>query len=328
MTNKVIQLEKEDNFSIENIADKIKKNVWHKTINEDLLSYMQETTLEKYDIRDSTRYQSRSKTIDYEFIDRQVNKLINTGDKSYIEKPTLVYFEKETTLKFDVGDITYPSLSKIVIGGNHTIAILVRSGYYEHECNIISYDEYIKTHHNLMKLSNHLNLSYFEKQPLEDGSIRWEFRLLMDECREKTGTHKPTQEQQHEFIKTYPQVTQNTLNQLMSYHDEGGRGVPQKEYSDAELKEKEKYYRGIWPDHAVLIKSLSNYQNNVFGFIVNKMFEQQTYKIVLVLHSNRKRHDGLIATENDQQKVKDYIIKRMKFVNSAIDLVVTFLPNN
>lgn len=328
MTNTVVQFEQENIFSIENIAYKIKDNSWHKTIKVNLRDFMQETVLGQYDVKDSTRYQSRTKTIDYDFIDRQVNKITNTGDLSHIQKPTLIYFNTDTTLKFDTGDITYPPLKKLVIGGNHTIAILVRAGIYEYECNLINYEEYIKTHYNLMKLANQLNLSPFEQQPLEDTSIRWQFKLLMEECREKTGTHKPTREQQQEFLKSYPQVTQNTLNQLMSYDKEGGRGPAQKEYSDAELKEKEKYYQDIWPDHVVIVMPLSNWKETACGRIIIDMCSHQSHKVVLVLHSKRKLHDKLIATEQDQEKIRSWIMQKIKWANSAIDLIITFLPND
>ena len=75
------------------ISDSIKAGIWNNIEKDvDLLQFLVKPTPDTYNINVDKSLQVRLSTLNLEFIDRQVKKVQNTGNKTGLKMPVLVYF--------------------------------------------------------------------------------------------------------------------------------------------------------------------------------------------------------------------------------------------
>ena len=99
---------------ISEIAKSIQDGTWPCVENVDLLQFVTRPTPTTFNINTNKSLQVRSKSIDFNFVTRQVRKVENTGDLSGLQDPVLIYFPTETVYE----DTTFESDSYALLDRN------------------------------------------------------------------------------------------------------------------------------------------------------------------------------------------------------------------
>ena len=178
----------------------------------------------------SKRIQVRNRDRDVDFVERTVNKIIKTGDKSKLSTLTTVFFPKSNTVK--------------LLNGNHTAEIELGIGMTKAPANSINFDTELGGKMSLARrLGNLLNRQEVEKTSTSADDVKGELYEIMDERIADGKDAKPTEDEIEELIELYPFVSRKTIGQWISYHGQGGsRRAPLKSYSAEELKQQKVFY--------------------------------------------------------------------------------------
>ena len=178
----------------------------------------------------SKRIQVRNRDRDVDFVERTVNKIIKTGDKSKLSTLTTVFFPKSNTVK--------------LLNGNHTAEIELGIGMTKAPANSINFDTELGGKMSLARrLGNLLNRQEVEKTSTSADDVKGELYEIMDERIADGKDAKPTEDEIEELIELYPFVSRKTIGQWISYHGQGGsRRAPLKSYSTEELKQQKVFY--------------------------------------------------------------------------------------
>ena len=142
------------------ISDSIKAGTWGNIEKDvDLLQFVVKPTPDTYNINVDKSLQVRLSTLNLEFIDRQVKKVQNTGDKTGLKMPVLVYFPTEIEYEGTV----FPDNSYALLDRNHGVVIRVRCDIFTSDCYVVNFDEDLDSKlSNIRSLGNLLNLVFEE----------------------------------------------------------------------------------------------------------------------------------------------------------------------
>jgi hypothetical protein len=176
------------------------------------------------------RIQVRDRDRDVDFIERIVNKVNQTGDRSKLSTLTTVHFPEENETK--------------LLNGNHTVEIELLLGM--HKAKAVSLD-FVKDLGGkmslLLRLGNLLNREEVERNSTSSADVKKELYEIMDERVADGKDAKPSDDEIDELITIYPFITRATIGQWISYHTTAGsRRAPLKSYSKGELKQQKQFY--------------------------------------------------------------------------------------
>lgn len=178
----------------------------------------------------SKRIQVRNRDRDVDFVERTVNKITKTGDRSKLSTLTTVFFPKSNTVK--------------LLNGNHTAEIELLLGMQKAPANSINFETELGGKMSLARrLGNLLNREEVERNSTSADDVKGELYEIMDERIADGKEAKPTEDEIKELIELYPFVSRATIGQWISYHNQGGsRRAPLKTYSAEELKQQKVFY--------------------------------------------------------------------------------------
>ena len=178
----------------------------------------------------SKRIQVRNRDRDVDFVERTVNKITKTGDRSKLSTLTTVFFPKSNTVK--------------LLNGNHTAEIELLLGMQKAPANSINFETELGGKMSLAhRLGNLLNREEVERNSTSADDVKGELYEIMDERIADGKEAKPTEDEIKELIELYPFVNRATIGQWISYHNQGGsRRAPLKTYSAEELKQQKVFY--------------------------------------------------------------------------------------
>jgi len=177
------------------------------------------------------RIQVRNKDRDVDFVDRIVNKINKTGDRSELSTLTTVFFPKTNTVK--------------LLNGNHTAEIQLLLGMQKAPAfNSINFDTELGGKMSMARrLGNLLNREEVERNSTSADDVKGELYEIMEERIADGKKAKPSEDEIQELLDLYPFVTRASLGQWISYHEQGGsRRAPLKSYSKEELKQQKEFY--------------------------------------------------------------------------------------
>ena len=176
------------------------------------------------------RIQVRQRDRDVDFVERAVNKVSQTGDRSKLSPLTTVYFPKTNTVK--------------LLNGNHTVEIELLLGMEKAPANTVNFDtELGGKMWRVRRLGNLLNREEVERNSTSAEDVKGELYEIMEERIAAGKDAKPSEDEIQELIDLYPFITRATMGQWISYHQEGGsRRAPLKSYSKEELKQQRVFY--------------------------------------------------------------------------------------
>lgn len=176
------------------------------------------------------RIQVRQRDRDVDFVERAVNKVSQTGDRSNLSPLTTVYFPKTNTVK--------------LLNGNHTVEIELLLGMEKAPANTVNFDtELGGKMWRVRRLGNLLNREEVERNSTSAEDVKGELYEIMEERIAAGKDAKPSEYEIQELIDLYPFINRATIGQWISYHQEGGsRRAPLKSYSKEELKQQRVFY--------------------------------------------------------------------------------------
>ena len=206
------------------ISNSIKAGDWN-NVEQDvaLLPFVKKPTPDTYNINLEKSLQVRSTSLNLEFIARQVMKVNNTGDRSGLKMPVLVYFAKEVEYEGTV----FPSDSFALLDRNHGVLIRVNCDIFTSDCYVVNFDEDLDSKlSNIRAIGNLLNVVKEESQNTSIDSIRTEYHQLMDERVEQRLEASPNEEQNALFLSRYSIINSVSLANFVGSHKTGGRRKP------------------------------------------------------------------------------------------------------
>ena len=190
----------------------------------------------------SKRIQVRNRDRDLDFVERTVNKIKKTGDKSKLSTLTTVFFPKSNTVK--------------LLNGNHTAEIELLLGMQKAPANSINFDTELGGKMSLARrLGNLLNREEVERNSTSADDVKGELYEIMEERIAAGQDPKPSDNEIQELIDLYPFIGRATIGQWISYHNQGGsRRAPLKSYTNQALKDQHHFYRNQrkYKDYVVL----------------------------------------------------------------------------
>ena len=176
------------------------------------------------------RIQVRNKDRDVDFVERTVNKINKTGDRSKLSTLTIVYFPKTN--------------EESLLNGNHTVEIELLLGMNKASATSVNFDTELGGKMSLARrLGNLLNREEVERSSTSADDVKGELYAIMEERIAEGKDAKPSEDEIQELIDLYPFVSRPTIGQWISYHQQGGsRRSPLKSYSGEELKQQKEFY--------------------------------------------------------------------------------------
>ena len=206
------------------ISDSIKAGIWNNIEKDvDLLQFLVKPTPDTYNINVDKSLQVRLSTLNLEFIDRQVKKVQNTGNKTGLKMPVLVYFAKEVEYE----ETVFPSDSFALLDRNHGVLIRVNCDIFTSDCYVVNFDDDLDSKlSNIRTLGNLLNLVFEESQSTSTDNIRTEYHQLMDERVASGLEASPSSEENALFISRYQFINSASLANFVGSHKTGGRRKP------------------------------------------------------------------------------------------------------
>jgi len=206
------------------ISNAIKSGTWSNIEKDvDLLQFVVKPTPDTYNINVNKSLQVRLSTLNLEFIDRQVKKVQNTGNKTGLKMPVLVYFAKEVEYE----ETVFPSDSFALLDRNHGVIIRVNCDIFTSDCYVINFDDDLDSKlSNIRTLGNLLNLVFEESQSTSIDNIRTEYHQLMDERVDNGLEASPSSEENALFISRYQFINSASLANFVGGHETGKRRKP------------------------------------------------------------------------------------------------------
>ena len=281
-----IKLVQKKPFTIEEIVSSIKDGIWSSVEKDfDLLQFMKQTLPNEYIIDDSKRLQVRHKTIDNNFVSRQVNKVRSTDDKSCLERPVIVFFPEETIYEGDkiLGD------SYMLLDRNHGVIIMVELDIHNYDCYVLNFKVDLESSMSKLRaVGNGLNQTFKESRSVENNDIKLEYWAKMDENKIFTGDAKLSEEVKKDFAKRYPQLNSSTIGNWEAHHEHGERRKPTKEWSGQELDQQFKKYSDMaaYEDYEVFSPvGMKNWDGEVMGKVLLRLMKEASKKALVILYA-------------------------------------------
>ena len=286
------------------VSNKIKQGSWPQEILK-IIQFFTSTITGELVPNSETRIQVRANDRDIDRINRVVNKIQATGDRSGIE-PLCV--------------VRYPDGVLKLLNGNHTVEIQLHLGDTEANCYIVDFVEDLGgKESNVIRLGNLLNTHDIERVSAEDSDIRNELNVLIEE-----NGGKLSADQVEEFCATYPIISKHTVGQWQSNHSEvGGRRKPVITWTDGQLKKHVDFYKSSekYADYTVLTpRNLRGALETGIAQAFIEMQEDGNRKCLIPLYCKN-------AAEVERWKktnVKQTITERYAKLSEYFDVVIEF----
>lgn len=300
------------------IAEKIKNGeLLTKKVNNK--QFFHSTRPGKYVIDQDKRLQVRKQDVDYDFIERQVEK--NTPH--LLDKKVIIFFPSDV---YDInGKIFAREGDMKIVGGNHTSVIEIELGIFESDAYLINFDTQLGGKiSEALDLGNLLNVIEREQRGVEKNDVRNIVMQLMDENEEETGEAELTQKQKDRIVNSYDFINYGTIGQWKSYHaTSGGRRKPKKTYTDSELADKWKHYgdQEQYRDYIVIEpRALESWKQTAISTAVTEHLSDKNMdskgntiknKILFIFHcSTQKQADNKETIKKAMKKHYGRIEKR------------------
>lgn len=261
----------------------------------------------QYVINDKVQLQCRDKSLDYFFVDRQVGKVKETGEKSELKKPVLIYFPKA----IEYEGVKIPSNSYGLVDDAHGTLIKVRLGIFNYDSYFVNFDLHLDSKKsNIRAFGNMLNRQWAEKQGVTINHLRTEYHVLIDEAiANDLPNGVPTETQNDLFLARYAKstgITRKSLGQFKSSHNKiGGRSKRAlKEYSP-EMKRSECERLAELPEYkdqgfvVLYPRSVGAYNGEALGFATKTMASEKKNKAVIPLYATTETQAVGIETDKD-----------------------------
>ena len=286
MTTNKLKLVQKNLFTIEEIVSSIKDGTWSSVEKDfDLLQFMKQTLPNQYMIDDKKRLQVRHKTIDNDFVNRQVNKVRSTDDKSCLERPVIVFFPEEAIYEGD----KIPGDSYMLLDRNHGVMIMVELNIHNYDCYVLNFKVDLESSvSKLRAVGNGLNQTFKESRSVENADIKLEYWSKMDETMISTGNAKLSEEVKKDFVKRYPQLNSATIGNWESHHEHGERRKPTKEWSGQELDQQFKKYDNMtaYEDYEVFTPvGMKNWDGELMGRMMLRLMKEASKKALVILYA-------------------------------------------
>ena len=220
------------------------------------------------------RIQVRDKDRDIDRINRAVNKIEKTGDKSGLEPLTMVRFPDDV-IKIN--------------NGNHSAEMGYRIGEKEADANIVDFNTHLGGKlSNALTLGNLLNVQEVEKVDVHDTDVKNELYQIMDERAEEGLDPKPPEEELLELCNRYTQISRGTVGQWISNREDvGGRRKPLISYTKGELEQAMNALASLdrYKDYAICKpRTLVAWFDTGVGAAFDEMAVQGKEKALIVLY--------------------------------------------
>ena len=293
---------------IEILADKIKSGNYPKT-KIDLNPFFRVTASGDIIPVRELRIQVRDKDRDIDRINRAVNKIEKTGDKSGLEPLTCVKFSDDTT---KIGN------------GNHSAEMGYRVGEKDADAYIVDFDTDLGGKlSNALTLGNLLNKLEVEKVDVHDTDVKKELYQIMDERAEEGLNPKPPEEELVALCNRYPQVSRGTIGQWISNRDDvGGRRAPLRTYTTGELQSQKLSLENMqkYKDYAVLDpRTLEGALETGVEQAFRVMKDEKKRKCLVILYcSTRAQQDNWEQTDKES-KIKKEFFELGQYWNCTIE---------
>ena len=286
MTQK-LKLVQKNLFTIEEIVSSIKDGTWSSVEKDfDLLQFMKQTLPNQYMIDDKKRLQVRHKTIDNDFINRQVGKVRSTGDKSYLERPVIVFFPEEANYEGEI----IPGNSYMLLDRNHGVIIMVELNIHNYDCFVLNFKLHLESSiFKLRAVGNGLNQYFQENKSVENNDIKLEYWAKMDEKIISDGPEaKISDEEKKDFAERYPQINSATIGNWDAHHEFGERRKPTKMWSGQELQQQLTKYADMpaYEDYEVFSPvGMKNWDGEVMGKVLLRLMKEASKKALVILYA-------------------------------------------
>ena len=177
------------------------------------------------------RIQVRDKDRDLNFIERVINQVNSTGDRSNLSNLTTVYFPKDSVTK--------------LLNGNHTVEIELGLGITKAPASSVNFEtELDGKMSKVIRLGNMLNKAEVERTSTAADDVKRELYQLMDERLAEGQDAKPSEDEIKDLLECYPFVNRAQVGQWISYHEQGGtRRGTLIQYNKQALKEQKQFYQ-------------------------------------------------------------------------------------
>tara|TARA_B100001093_G_scaffold517341_1_gene598609 strand:- start:1132 stop:2487 length:1356 start_codon:yes stop_codon:yes gene_type:complete len=242
------------------------------------------------------RTQVRDKDRDTDRINRAVNKIEKTGDKSGLEP---------------LACIRYPDGVIKILNGNHTAEIGYRVGKKDIDAYIVDFDTDLGgKKSNALTLGNLLNVQEVEKVDVHENDVRKELYQMMDE-RAETGLHpKPPEEELVALCDRYP-VSRRTVGQWISNREDvGGRRSTFISYTEGELEAQKLSLENLhkYKEYAVISpRQLRSWTDTGVEQAFKQMKNEEKKKcLVLLFCKTRAQQDQWEKTDIESRIKKEY----------------------
>jgi len=265
-----------------------------------------------------TRFQVRNRDRDVDFIDRIVNKVSQTGDRSKLGTPTIVSFSS-----------TEASVEELkLLNGNHTTEIKVRLGIHDSEAFVVNFEKDLGGKmSSLRRLGNLLNKEEIERTSTSADDVRNELYEIMDERIAEGKDAKPSDDEINELISLYPFINRHSIGQWISYHETGGTRRAMNTYSVQQLKEQREFYgkQRKYRDYVILPpRTLSAWSHTGIAEAFSGCMKENKRKVLIPFYCNSVAESKKLENGEDLNIIKHYD-KLGKYFNVTME--VDFLEN-
>lgn len=287
------------------ISNCIKSGTW-KNIEKDvdLLQFVVKPTPNTYNINVDKSLQVRLSTLDFDFIDRQVKKVQNTGNKTGLKMPVLVYFAKEVEYE----ETVFPSDSFALLDRNHGVIIRLNCGIFTSDCYVVNFDDDLDSKlSNIRALGNLLNLIFEESQSTSIDNIRTEYHQLMDERVANGLEASPNSEENALFISRYPILGSGSLANFVGNHETGKRRKPTWVPTEVDKMVAETNVKKRYPEWLVMSpRTCASWNGEASGAaswdVVNKIYD----KVVFIFYAKTKAQEEKTYQDKIEKKFEDW----------------------
>ena len=256
-----------EDSDVKSIAQQIKSGDWGHTVTLELSTFLIETKPGSYDMNTSRQLQVKDHNIDYDFVDKLVTIISNSGDDE-IDTPVVLFAPKPFTWEGKKYAQGY-----YLIGGTHTTCSLGRLGHTQYDFFIVNLEKDLDGDtKQIRRLGNLLNQREKLDQGLSDDCIKLEVYARMDERASQGLDVKLPKDEQKEFLETYPQISQQTISNWMAHHDLGGRRSPIRQWSKQSLDDNYASYKTMshYAGYAVVrAHVIDDWNNSAQAQIIN-----------------------------------------------------------
>lgn len=263
-------------------------------------------------IDSDTRIQVREEEVNFDFIEKKVQYVLNTGDLSQLD-PIVV--------------VKMPDGSYKLLDGAHTAGIKIELGHTTSDAIILDFEKDLggSISHAKM-LGNLLNKPAKEKQAYTINDVKNSLYEFMAEKEQKGLDPKPTVEELNWFVSMFPDVSRKSLGQYISNTSAGGRHQANKTYSSQQLKNIAKAYENMerFDGYSIIGPiNLGHAQNVALSSAMLKMAEKNTKKVVILLYcKNMAQQNMWVDKDGNPTTKRTNLLKKYNSISNRFNVEI------